>query len=144
MKENILDALVELGFKLEEIDDIGYAFSYEGVKYMYMNHDNDEMFLCICIPAIYKLKEVPDLTYYKVMNMINTNLKYVKAYELEKCIWLFYERELYGNEDLMALISRMILHLEASLKMARKTFDKLNSNAEENDEDNEMIEQNEE
>ena len=135
-----MDTLAELGFKLKAVDEIGYGFSYEGVKYMYMNHDNDEKFLNISIPAVYKLEDDSDCMYYKLMNMINTNLKYIKAYELGNCIWLFYERELYGDEDLMTLVSRMILRLEASLKMVQKTFDELKSNAEENDEDNEMIE----
>ncbi len=144
MKDKILDTLTELGFKLEVIDNIGYGFSYEGIKYMYMHPHNDENFLNICIPAVFDLEDDSDLMYYKLMDRINTNQKYVKAYELGNCIWLFYERELYGDEDLMVLITRMILHLEASHGMARRTFDELNSNAEENDEDNETVEPNEE
>lgn len=140
MKDKILNTLTELGFKLEVIDNIGYGFSYEGIKYMYMDHQNDENFLNICIPTVFELEDDSDLMYYKLMDRINTNQKYVKAYELGNFIWLFYERELYGDEDLMALITRMILHLEASLRIARKTFDELNSNAEVNNEDNEIVE----
>ena len=49
-------------------------------------------------------------------------LKYVKTYMLGNSVWLFYERELFGEEDLMTVISRMILHLEAGLVFARKAM----------------------
>lgn len=35
-------------------------------------------------------------------------------------MWLCYERELFGGEDLEALISRMIAHLEAGVVFASK------------------------
>ena len=41
---------------------------------------------------------------------------------LGNSVWLFYERELFGEEDLMTVISRMILHLEAGLSFARKAM----------------------
>ena len=41
---------------------------------------------------------------------------------LGNSVWLFYERELFGEEDLMTVISRMILHLEAGLVFARKAM----------------------
>ncbi len=49
-------------------------------------------------------------------------MKYVKTYMLGNSVWLFYERELFGEEDLMTVISRMILHLEAGLVFARKAM----------------------
>ena len=49
-------------------------------------------------------------------------MKYVKTYMLGNSVWLFYERELFGEEDLMTIISRMILHLEAGLVFARKAM----------------------
>ena len=57
-----------------------------------------------------------------LLEKINSTLKYIKAYMLGNSVWLFYERELFGEEDLMTVISRMILHLEAGLSFARKAM----------------------
>ena len=122
MKEKILEAFAELGFQLEQMDDFGYGFSYEGTNFIFMPNTDDEEFLNICVPGIYDLEEESPLTFIELMNKINSTLKYIKAYELGKSIWLFYERELFGDEDLAKVISRMILHLEAGLMFSRKAM----------------------
>ena len=140
MKEKILEAFTELGFKLEQMDDFGYGFSYEGTNFIFMPNSDDEEFLNICVPGIYDLEEESPLTFIEVMNKINSTLKYIKAYELGKSIWLFYERELFGNEDLAKVISRMILHLEAGLMFSRKAMAEIKSNAKDKGEDNDIVE----
>ena len=132
MKEKILEVFAELGFKLEQMDDFGYGFSYEGTNFIIMLNSDDEEFLNICVPGIYDLEEESPLTFIELMNKINSTLKYIKAYELGKSIWLFYERELFGDEDLMKVISRMILHLEAGLMFSRKAMSEIKENAENN------------
>ena len=140
MKEEILEAFAELGFKLEQMDDFGYGFSYEGTNFIFMPNSDDEEFLNICVPGIYDLEEESPLTFIELMNKINSTLKYIKAYELGKSIWLFYERELFGDEDLAKVISRMILHLEAGLMFSRKAMAEIKSNAEDMGEDNDIVE----
>lgn len=140
MKEKILETFAELGFKLEQMDDFGYGFSYEGTNFIFMPNSDDEEFLNICVPGIYDLEEESPLTFIELMNKINSTLKYIKAYELGKSIWLFYERELFGDEDLAKVISRMILHLEAGLMFSRKAMAEIKSNAEEKGEDNDIVE----
>ena len=140
MKEKILEAFAELGFKLEQMDDFGYGFSYEGTNFIFMPNSDDEEFLNICVPGIYDLEEESPLTFIELMNKINSTLKYIKAYELGKSIWLFYERELFGNEDLAKVISRMILHLEAGLMFSRKAMAEIKSNAKDKGEDNDIVE----
>lgn len=140
MKEKILEAFAELGFQLEQMDDFGYGFSYEGTNFIFMPNTDDEEFLNICVPGIYDLEEESPLTCIELMNKINSTLKYIKAYELGKSIWLFYERELFGDEDLAKVISRMILHLEAGLMFSRKAMAEIKSNAEEKGEDNDIVE----
>ena len=140
MKEKILEAFAELGFQLEQMDDFGYGFSYEGTNFIFMPNSDDEEFLNICVPGIYDLEEESPLTFIELMNKINSTLKYIKAYELGKSIWLFYERELFGDEDLAKVISRMILHLEAGLMFSRKAMAEIKSNAEDKGEDNDIVE----
>ena len=140
MKEKILEAFAELGFQLEQMDDFGYGFSYEGTNFIFMPNTDDEEFLNICVPGIYDLEEESPLSFIELMNKINSTLKYIKAYELGKSIWLFYERELFGDEDLAKVISRMILHLEAGLMFSRKVMAEIKSNEEDKGEDNDIVE----
>lgn len=122
MKEKILEAFRDLGFKLEETEGMGYNFNYEGLNLLYMYNENDEEFLNIALPGIVEVEEDRMLQICALLEKINSTLKYVKAYILGNSVWLFYERELFGEEDLMTVISRMILHLEAGLAFVRKAM----------------------
>lgn len=137
MKEKILDAFAELGFKLDQIDETCYGFSYEGAKYLSLFSDDDEDFLSISIPGIYDFEEKSPFTFIELTNKINATLKYVKAYHSEKSIWLFYERELMENDDLRTIISHMILHLDAAHTSSRKLLAEIKSSADEENGDNE-------
>ena len=147
MKEKILEAFRDLGFKLEEEDGMGYCFNYEGLNLLYMYNESDEEFLNIALPGIVEVEEDRMLQICALLEKINSTLKYIKAYMVGNSVWLFYERELIeqreqsrtcsdyaesrekktegqlcGEEDLMTVISRMILHLEAGLVFARKAM----------------------
>ena len=147
MKEKILEAFRDLGFKLEEEEGMGYCFNYEGLNLLYMYNENDEEFLNIALPGIVEVEEDKMLQICALLEKINSTLKYIKAYMLGNSVWLFYERELIeqreqsrtcsdyaesrekktegqlcGEEDLVTVISRMILHLEAGLVFARKAM----------------------
>ena len=67
------------------------------------------------------------------MDKMNSTLKYVKANKLGDGLWLFYERELFGGEDLEKLVSRMILHLEAAMNFFRNTMASIKSELEKDD-----------
>ena len=122
MKEKILEAFRELGFKLEEEEGMGYCFNYEGLNLLYMYNENDEEFLNIALPGIVDVEEDKMLQICALLEKINSTLKYIKAYILGNSVWLLYERQLFGEEDLLTVISRMILHLEAGLSFARKAM----------------------
>ena len=129
MKEKILEAFRELGFKLEEEEGMGYRFKYEGLNLLYMYNENDEEFLNIALPGIVEVEDDKMLQICALLEKINSTLKYIKAYMLGNSVWLFYERELIEQReqsrtcsDLMTVISRMILHLEAGLSFARKAM----------------------
>ena len=122
MKDKILEAFSELGFKLEEEEGMGYSFNYEGLNLLYMYNESDEEFLNIALPGIVEVEEDRMLQICALLEKINSTLKYVKTYMLGNSVWLFYERELFGEEDLMTVISRMILHLEAGLVFAHKAM----------------------
>lgn len=137
MKEKILEAFKELGFQLEDMEDLGYGFRYEGKHFLYMKSENDPDFLNITIPAVMDIDDKDDINFYKMMDQVNGTLKYVKAYELNDSMWLFYERELIGEEDLKAVLKNMILRLDNGYNFLNKNMsDTEEDNDNENDNDN--------
>ena len=136
MKEKILAAFENLGFNLEDIESLGFSFNYEGIYYLYMYNEDDEDFLNISVPGIYDLEEDNKEHYDALKEKINSTLKYVKAYTLGKGLWLFYERDLLGNEDLEEVIRRMILHLAAALMFARDSIEKIDNGESDEGSDN--------
>ena len=136
MKEKILAAFENLGFNLEDNESLGFSFNYEGINYLYMYNEDDEDFLNISVPGIYDLEEDNKENYDALKEKINSTLKYVKAYTLGKGLWLFYERDLLGNEDLEEVIRRMILHLAAALMFARNSIEKIDNDESEEGSDN--------
>lgn len=136
MKEKILAAFENLGFNLEDNESLGFFFNYEGINYLYMYNEDDEDFLNISVPGIYDLEEDNKENYDALKEKINSTLKYVKAYTLGKGLWLFYERDLLGNEDLEEVIRRMILHLAAALMFARDSIEKIDNDESEEGSDN--------
>ena len=141
MKEKILETLVDMGFKLEELSEWGYSFKYEGDQFFYLT-DTDENFLCISIPGFYELKDGDVATFCFLSEKINSTLKYVKAYSMADSMWLMYERELIGDDDLEKIILRMILHLSRGLDFARKTIAEIETHQSDSS-DNDNTESNE-
>lgn len=137
MKEQILDAFKALGFEMEEMEGLGYGFQYEGKHYLYMYNEDDEDFLNISIPAVLDLDDENNVGFYQVMDKLNGTLKYVKANKLNDSMWLFYERELFGGEDLKQVLSRMILHLEAGFMFLHRAM--VASEESESDSDSEEV-----
>ncbi len=125
MKEKILEAFARLGFKLEDADGIGYVFDYEGKRFLYLYNEDDEDFMSIALPNFYDYEEDKAAVFCALSDKLNSSLKYVKVYAIGGSLWLFYERELFGGEDLEALIRSMILHLEAGLMMAARQSEEI-------------------
>ena len=135
MKEQILNVFETLGFQLEEMEGFGYGFRYEGINYLFMPNEDDEEFLNIAIPAILEINEDNVHAAHMLMDKLNSTLKYVKANKLGDSMWLFYERELYGGEDLEKLVSRMILHLEAAMNFYRNAMTNIKNELGNSDDD---------
>ena len=125
MKEKILEAFKTLGFKLEEIEEMGYTFCYEDIHMLWSYNEADEDFFSLSVPAMYDCGNDKLPQSCALMFKINSTLKYVKAYNIDTNLWLFYERELFGNEALDELIARMVLHLEAAVRFTRKAIEEI-------------------
>ena len=136
MKEKILAAFENLGFNLEDNESLGYHFYYEGINFLYMYNEDDEDFLNISVPSIYDFEKDNKEKYEELKEKINSTLKYVKAYTLGDSLWIFYERDLLGNEDLEEVIRHMILHLAAALMSARDSIEKIDNGESDEGSDN--------
>lgn len=136
MKEKILAAFENLGFNLEDNESLGYHFYYEGINFLYMYNEDDEDFLNISVPSIYDFEKDNKEKYEELKEKINSTLKYVKAYTLGDSLWIFYERDLLGNEDLEEVIRCMILHLAAALMFARGSIEKIDNGESDEGSDN--------
>lgn len=121
MKDKILDAFAELGFILEEVD-YGYSFNYEATCMLWMVNEDDPSFFSMAVPVIAKIDGGNKEIMHDVMNKVNLTLKYVKCHTMGDNIWLFYEREIIGDEDLPLVISRMVIHLDNAKNFAHKSI----------------------
>lgn len=119
MNEKILNAFKNLGFEMEQLEDIGYGFEYEGLHYLLVNGGDDEAFLSIALPAVLDKPELEDVKFYQVMDKLNSTLKYIKVNEFADGMWIFYEREMVGEEDFENLLPKMILRLEQAVAFMR-------------------------
>ena len=108
---------------MEDLEGLGYGFHYEGKHFIYMYNEDDEDFLNIALPGIMDVDDTDEQTCYQLINKLNAQRMYIKAYLCNDSIWLFYERELFGGEDLKKLLSRMILHLHAGFYAFRHVMD---------------------
>ena len=120
MKEKILEALAGLGFKLEAMENLGYVFDYDGIKFCYMCGEDDRKFLNIGIIGLRPYSETDTRQYYAVVERVNSTMKCVKAYTFADWLGLFYEREMFGDENLADVLRQIILRLEAGLLFARR------------------------
>ena len=137
MKEKVLEALAEMGFKTEKVEDLGYGFSYEGSNFVWMDNGEDEDFLNIALPSVYEFTSDNVVQSCAISQKVNSTLKYIKAYALGDSLWLFYERELTGDEDLEMLLSRMILRLDNALGFTRKAIQEIENTVSGNDDEDE-------
>lgn len=125
MKEKILEALRELGFTPEPVDEVGYKFCYERMTLLFMNPNDDETYLSIALPCVYDTDDGDAATMASLIEQTNEDIKYVKAYRLADAAWLAYERELMGDDDLVKTLRLMILRLEHALRYFGKKREEL-------------------
>lgn len=135
MNEKLLEIMANMGFITEEVEGFGHTFKYEGSTMLLMDNNGDEEFLNIAVPGIIDFDDVDELTFYHLADKVNSTLKYVKCYKFSDGLWLFYERELFGGEDLEKIIARMIMRLEAALIFFRKAKNEMENPPDDDDDD---------
>lgn len=129
MKEQILSSLKNMGFTVEEIEDFGFLFQYEGTNLVYAPNSKDEDFLNICAPGVTDIQEnTPSINIYELANKLNSELNYIKAYVMEGRLWIGYEmnRDI-AKEELNEVLGNMIAYLDAAVNYAKDIIENGNS-----------------
>lgn len=133
IKEKVLEVLDALGFKVKQLEDDLYSFDFEGWQYWYLPSE-DESFLNITIPGFCELDEENTMAYLELEDKLNAALEFVKVYKMSGYLWLVYERELMGEEDLQSVIAHMIARLESARYKTQKIMEAQEASEEDHDE----------
>ena len=110
-KDDVLTALDNLGFGVEEINEYFYHFEYEEVNYLYNYDEDDEDFLHLSIPAIFQVTEDNAEMVMPVINRANDIIKYAKIVYSQEMVWATFEYPLFewvNIEELLEFAIRML------------------------------------
>ena len=117
-KEIILEQLNTMGFEPIELGNVGYAFKYEDLNFLYMPDDNDEQFLRVAIPHLYDVTDENRVTVLEKMHDTGLMLKYSKVCIMyEDAVWAIYEHRLSTSEDLTEILEHIIRVLEVTAQV---------------------------
>lgn len=115
MKQIIFEQLSAMGFEPTELGEIGYAFSYDDLNYLYMPQDGDEQFLRIAIPQMFEVTDENRIAVLEAMHDTSSILKYTKMCIMyETSAWAIYEHHLSVNENLSDILEHIIRTLAAT------------------------------
>lgn len=120
-KEIILEQLCSMGFEPIELGNVGYAFKYEELNYLYMPDDNDEQFLRIAVPQLYDVTDENRAAVLEAMHDTGLMLKYSKVCIMyEDAVWAIYEHRFSTCEDLAEILEHIIRVLEVTAQVFHK------------------------
>lgn len=121
MEEKVLDILKDLGFKVVILEDLGYEFIYEGIRYVFLTHEHDANLITISIPSVYSKENDRLMECFELMYKINNTISCVKTNFYKNSIWLSYEYQIIGGEDLKPVVANMISQLYKAWDYTRVT-----------------------
>lgn len=134
-----MEAFKALGFSLvpvvESEDCNQFEFEYEGATYLYLYSPNDTEFFNVALPGVLDRDEESDDVYYSILESVNSEIKYVKAYSVNRRLWLFYECEALEDSDWYDLIHRIVFRLEAAHAFMRRKYWELTQSDSDGDDD---------
>ena len=120
-KEIILEQLSAMGFDPIELGNVGYAFKYEELNYLYMPDDNDEQFLRIAVPQLYDVTDENRVAVLEAMHDTGVMIKYSKVCIMcDDAVWAIYEHRFSTCEDLAEILEHIIRVLEATAQVFHK------------------------
>lgn len=113
-KDDVLKALDNLGFNVEEINEYFFHFEYEELDYLYNYDEDDEDFLHLSIPAIFQVTEDNAEMVMPVINRANDIIKYAKIVYSQEMVWATFEYPLFEWVDIEELLEFAIRVLQCA------------------------------
>ena len=120
-KNDILKALDNMGFTVDEFGGHYYHFEYEETNYLYNYDESDEEFLFLSIPNIFQVTDDNAEMMMPVINQANNIVKYAKITYSQEMVWATFEYPLFEWIDLEELLEFAIRMLQS----AATTFNRI-------------------
>lgn len=136
-KQEILNALDELGFSVEELNENFYVFEYDEVKYWYTYYEDDDEYLHLSIPGIFHISDDDADMVMPAINRANDIFKYAKITYSQELVWATFEYHLFEWVDVEELIEFAIKVLHS----AALTFNRVLHGEFDNNEEEEEVQQ---
>ena len=111
-KSDILNALDNLGFSVDELNEHFIRFEYEEVNYLYTHDDTDEDFFHLSIPAIFQVTDDNADMVMNVINHANNIIKYAKIFYSQELVWATFEYPLFEWVNLEEILEFAIKVLQ--------------------------------
>ena len=113
-KTKVMDALHRLGFQLTEYPDFGYVFRYEGLSVFLRFDGDDDEFIRMTLPCIFEGNDDNRVFLLDLVNEANLKQKYVKIVLRDNKVWVFFETDVYSEQELEQVLQHGILSLQAA------------------------------
>ena len=120
-KNDILKALDNMGFTVDEFGGHFYHFEYEELSYLYNYDERDEDFLFLSVPNIFQVSEENAAMVMPVINQANNIVKYAKITYSQEMVWATLEYPLFDWVNIEELLEFAINVLQS----AATTFDRV-------------------
>lgn len=113
-KNDILKALDNMGFTVDEFGGHFYHFEYEELNYLYNYDERDEDFLFLSVPNIFQVSEENAAMVMPVINQANNIVKYAKITYSQEMVWATLEYPLFDWVNIEELLEFAIKVLQSA------------------------------
>ena len=120
-KNDILKALDNMGFTVDEFGGHFYHFEYEDLNYLYNYDERDEDFLFLSVPNIFQVSEENAAMVMPVINQANNIVKYAKITYSQEMVWATLEYPIFDWVNIEELLEFAINVLQSAVT----TFDRV-------------------
>lgn len=115
MRQDILQALKALDLQqLRKAEHDIYAFTHKERTYLFVYKPNN--FVQICLPEAIKADGLSELATYKLMERINSEIRYIKAFLVDNKILFACETLMPEGVDVKKYIHTMLYVLDGAVK----------------------------
>ncbi len=112
----IIKHLHSMGFETEKMSDFCHMFSYEETKYLYLPSKDDNNYLQIVLPIIYRVTNKNRVKVLEALVKTTHEIKFSKMSLLDEGlgVWACYEHYLTETENLTELLEHILKVLKAT------------------------------